>query len=64
MLPWIVAGILYLSLAYLCERYTTNYAAQSERSEPFWFVVGAVFWPSILSVFVPRITQTAPARRR
>jgi hypothetical protein len=64
MLPWIVAGILYLSLAYLCGRYTANYAAQRGRSKTFWFVLGALFWPLILSVFVPRITQTAPPGHR
>jgi hypothetical protein len=62
MLPWIIAGFLYLSLAYLCGRYTARCAALRGRSKIFWFVLSAVFCPLILSVLVPRVTQTAPRR--
>jgi hypothetical protein len=55
MLPWIVAGITYLSLAYLCGRYVANYAALRGHSKTFWFVLGVAFCPLILSVLVPRI---------
>jgi hypothetical protein len=55
MLPWIIAGILYLSLAYACERYTAKYAALRGRAKAVWFVLGAVFCPLILSALAPRI---------
>jgi len=48
MSAWIIAGILYLSLAYACGRYTARYAALSGRSKAFWFVLGALFYPFLV----------------
>ena len=48
MLPWIVAGILYLSLAYACGRYAAKYAAQRGRSKTSWFVLGTLFYPFLV----------------
>jgi hypothetical protein len=47
MLPWIIAGILYLSLAYACGRYTAKYATLSGRSKPFGSSWAPCFTPSL-----------------
>ena len=41
----IIAGILYLSLAYVCGRFTADYAARRGRSRSAWFFWGALFYP-------------------
>jgi hypothetical protein len=45
MLPLIIAAVLYLSLGYVCGRYTAKYAAQRGRSETVWFVLGGILYP-------------------
>jgi ABC-type uncharacterized transport system YnjBCD permease subunit len=45
MFPLILAAILYLSLIYVCGRYTAKYAAQRGRSETIWFIWGGLFYP-------------------
>ncbi len=45
MFPLIVAAILYLSLIYVCGRYTAKYAAQRGRSKAAWFIWGGLFYP-------------------
>ncbi len=45
MLAVIIAAILYLSLIYVCGRYTASYAALRGRSKTAWFVLGGLFYP-------------------
>jgi hypothetical protein len=45
MLAVIIAAILYLSLIYVCGRYTAKYAALRGRSKTAWFVLGGLFYP-------------------
>ena len=45
MVPAIIAVILYLSLLYVCGRFTANYATQRGRSGVLWFVLGGLFYP-------------------
>jgi hypothetical protein len=45
MLALIIAATLYLSLMYVCGRYTAKYAALRGRSRTAWFVLGGLFYP-------------------
>jgi hypothetical protein len=46
MFALVIAALLYLSLIYVCGRYTANYAAQRGRSTAAWFVLGGLlFYP-------------------
>ena len=45
MLAVLFAAILYLTLIYVCGRYTAKYAAQRGRYEAVWFVFGGLFYP-------------------
>lgn len=56
MFPVIIAAILYLSLAYVCGRYTAKYAAERGRSEAIWFVLGGLLpfpFPCIVLALLP-----------
>jgi hypothetical protein len=62
MFPLIVAAVLYLSLVYVCGRYTAKYAAQRGRSEATWFVLGGLFYPLpyiVLALLPPRCKEMA-----
>ena len=49
MFSWIVfIAMLGLAIAFLCGRFTANYAAQRGRSKRAWFLVG-----SLLFLFFP-----------
>ena len=41
----IFAAILYLSLIWVCGRYTADYAAERGRSKAAWFIWGGLFYP-------------------
>jgi ABC-type uncharacterized transport system YnjBCD permease subunit len=41
----IIAAILYLSLIYVCGRYTARYAVERGRSRTAWFIWGGLFYP-------------------
>jgi hypothetical protein len=45
MLPLLVAAILYLSLIWVCGRYTANYAAERGRSKVAWFIWSGLLYP-------------------
>ena len=45
MFALVIAAILYLSLFYVCGRFTAKYAAQKGRSTALWFVLGCLFYP-------------------
>jgi hypothetical protein len=45
MFALVIAGLLYLSIIFVCGRYTANYAAQRGRSTVAWFVLGGLFYP-------------------
>jgi hypothetical protein len=45
MLAVFLAAILYLSLIYICGRFTANYARSRGRSEITWFILGGLFYP-------------------
>ena len=45
MLPLMIAAILYLTLIYVCGRYTARYAAQRGRSQAIWFILGGLLYP-------------------
>jgi len=45
MLPLLVAAILYLSLIWVCGRYTASYAAERGRSKAAWFIWGGLLYP-------------------
>ena len=45
MLAAIIAVSLYLTVIYVCGRYTADYAAQRGRSRGAWFVLGGLFYP-------------------
>jgi hypothetical protein len=45
MFAVLIAAMLYLTLIYVCGRYTAKYAARRGRSEIFWFVLGGLFYP-------------------
>jgi hypothetical protein len=56
MFAVIIAAILYLSLMWVCGRYTARYAAQKGRSETVWFIVGSLLYPLpyIVLALLPR----------
>ncbi|MBR0825268.1 hypothetical protein JQ596_06955 [Bradyrhizobium manausense] len=61
MLPVILAAILYLSLIYVCGRYTAKFAAERGRSRAAWFVIGGLFYPLpylVLALLPPRRKAT------
>jgi len=63
MFPLIIAAILYLSLLYVCGRYTARYAAQRGRSVAIWFVLGGLLYPFpsiVLALLPPRRKEMAP----
>ena len=45
MLAAIIAVLLYLSLIYVCGRFTADYAARRGRSTAVWFILGGLFYP-------------------
>ena len=46
MFSWIVfISIPVLAVAFLCGRFTANYAAERGRSKRAWFLLGALFFP-------------------
>jgi hypothetical protein len=45
MFAVLIAAMLYLTLIYVCGRYTAKYAARRGRSEAFWFILGGLFYP-------------------
>jgi hypothetical protein len=45
MLALVIAAILYLSLIYVCGRFTAQYAKSRGRSEVAWFILGGLFYP-------------------
>ena len=62
MVPLLIAAILYLSLIYVCGRYTAKYAARKGRSGAHWFVLGGLFYPFpyiVLALLPPRRKETA-----
>ncbi|MGC2809104.1 MAG: hypothetical protein WA303_01865 [Bradyrhizobium sp.] len=62
MFPVIIATVLYLSLGYVCGRYTAKYAAERGRSAAIWFVLGGLFYPLpyiVLALLPPRSKQMA-----
>jgi ABC-type uncharacterized transport system YnjBCD permease subunit len=63
VLPVIIAAILYLSLMYVCGRYTAKYAAQRGRSEAVWFVWGCLLYPFpyiVLALLPPHRKESSP----
>lgn len=45
MFPLMLAAILYLTLIYVCGRYTARYAARRGRSQAIWFIWGGLLYP-------------------
>lgn len=45
MFAVLIAAVLYLSLIYLCGRYTARYAVQRGRSQTVWFIWGGLLYP-------------------
>jgi hypothetical protein len=41
----VIAVILYVSVIYVCGRYTARYAGQKGRSRTAWFIWGGLFYP-------------------
>ena len=45
MFSWIIfIAILLLAVAFLCGRFTANYAAERGRSKRAWFLLGSLFF--------------------
>jgi hypothetical protein len=62
MFPLIVAAMLYLSLIWVCGRYTAKYAAERGRSKAVWFIWGGLLYPLpyiALALLPPVRKQTA-----
>ena len=62
MFPLIVAAMLYLSLIWVCGRYTAKYAGERGRSKAVWFIWGGLLYPLpyiALALLPPVRKQTA-----
>jgi hypothetical protein len=58
----IIAAGLYLTLIYVCGRFTAKYAARRGRSETAWFVLGGLFYPFpyIVLALLPPLRSDLP----
>ena len=45
MSSWVIFMSIVLAIAYLCGRFTAQYAGERGRSKRVWFVLGALFFP-------------------
>jgi hypothetical protein len=64
MVAAIIAVSLYLTLLYVCGRYTADYAVQRGRSGGVWFVLGGLLYPLpyiALALLPPRRKGSAVA---
>ena len=63
MLPLILAAVLYLSLIYVCGRYTAQFAVERGRSWAAWFVIGGLLYPLpyLVLLLLPPHRKETPA---